>query len=200
MEPLDVSWHPYALCLGVDPALFFPQREAGQDNSGLEAKRVCIDCPVRINCLDYAVRNNERFGIWGGVGSDRRRLLRRALSEGSEAYLDAINEETEHLGRSVGGFEDERPEQPAKICDRCGGKIPAGRWPKDRNGPNATCGNPSTFNKGCRCQLCHDAKVKADEIKRRGKKNVSPRGEGSADTVDSDDRTSRARSERKRTA
>lgn len=37
-----------------------------------EAKAICIDCPVRLECLHYAIRNRERDGVWGGT-SERRR-------------------------------------------------------------------------------------------------------------------------------
>ena len=71
-EP-DMSWQDRANCLGVDPDLFFPARGA----STREAKKVCQGCVVRQACLEYALDNNENFGIWGGLGERGRRRLRR---------------------------------------------------------------------------------------------------------------------------
>jgi len=70
----DRSWHDRANCLGVDPDLFFPERGA----STREAKEVCRGCVVREECLEYALSNGEKFGIWGGMSERERRRLRRA--------------------------------------------------------------------------------------------------------------------------
>lgn len=68
------NWQDYANCLGVDPDLFFPERGA----STREAKTVCRGCVVRVDCLEYALINVERFGIWGGMSERERRRIRRA--------------------------------------------------------------------------------------------------------------------------
>ena len=67
------GWQDYANCLGVDPDLFFPERGA----STREAKAVCRACVVREECLEYALVNGEKFGIWGGLSERERRRLRR---------------------------------------------------------------------------------------------------------------------------
>ena len=72
--PEERSWHDQANCLGVDPDLFFPERGA----STREAKEVCRGCVVREACLEYALTNGEKFGIWGGMSERERRRLRRA--------------------------------------------------------------------------------------------------------------------------
>jgi WhiB family redox-sensing transcriptional regulator len=72
-EPAE-DWQNYANCLGVDPDLFFPERGA----STKEAKGVCQACVVREDCLEYALENSEKFGIWGGLSERERRRLRRA--------------------------------------------------------------------------------------------------------------------------
>ena len=69
----DGSWQDEANCLGVDPDLFFPERGA----STREAKEVCRGCVVRLHCLEYALVNGEKFGIWGGLSERERRKLRR---------------------------------------------------------------------------------------------------------------------------
>jgi hypothetical protein len=60
-------------CRGADSNLFFPER--GEDTS--LAKSICKDCPVRKGCLEYALANVERQGIWGGTSERERRQIRR---------------------------------------------------------------------------------------------------------------------------
>lgn len=74
-EWVDISWHVHALCAETDPEAFFPEK----GGSTREAKAICGDCPVRAECLDYALITLQRFGIWGGKSErERRRLLRLA--------------------------------------------------------------------------------------------------------------------------
>jgi WhiB family redox-sensing transcriptional regulator len=73
--PEELSWQERALCAQTDPEAFFPEK----GGSTREAKRICVGCEVRVECLDYALANDERFGIWGGLSErERRRLKRRA--------------------------------------------------------------------------------------------------------------------------
>ena len=72
-EPEAPSWQDFANCLGVDPDLFFPERGA----STWEAKEVCRGCVVRGECLEFALANGEKFGIWGGMSERERRRIRR---------------------------------------------------------------------------------------------------------------------------
>ena len=70
-----LSWQERALCAQTDPESFFPEK----GGSTREAKRVCTQCEVRSECLEYALAHDERFGIWGGLSErERRRLKRRA--------------------------------------------------------------------------------------------------------------------------
>ncbi|MCI1747537.1 MAG: WhiB family transcriptional regulator [Acidipropionibacterium sp.] len=69
------SWQARALCAQTDPEAFFPEK----GGSTREAKRICEHCEVRAECLDYALANDERFGIWGGLSEmERRRIRHRA--------------------------------------------------------------------------------------------------------------------------
>ena len=70
----EVQWQQRANCMGVDPDLFFPERGA----STREAKEVCRGCVVQEDCLEYALANGEKFGIWGGMSERERRRIRRA--------------------------------------------------------------------------------------------------------------------------
>ena len=67
------QWQERALCAQTDPEAFFPEK----GGSTREAKRICQGCEVRDACLDYALANDERFGIWGGLSERERRRLRR---------------------------------------------------------------------------------------------------------------------------
>lgn len=69
----ELSWQDYANCRGADADLFFPDRGA----STRKAKAICQECEVRLECLDYAVRMGEKFGIWGGMSERERRRIRR---------------------------------------------------------------------------------------------------------------------------
>lgn len=69
----DRGWSEQANCRGVDPDLFYPERGV----STAEPKRVCSGCVVRDDCLEYALVNGEKFGIWGGLSERERRRIRR---------------------------------------------------------------------------------------------------------------------------
>ena len=56
----QLSWQERALCAQTDPEAFFPEK----GGSTREAKRVCLSCEVRSECLEYALAHDERFGIW----------------------------------------------------------------------------------------------------------------------------------------
>jgi WhiB family transcriptional regulator, redox-sensing transcriptional regulator len=71
-ETADEAWRLNALCAETDPEAFFPEK----GGSTREAKRVCVGCEVRAECLEFALRNDERFGIWGGLSERERRRLR----------------------------------------------------------------------------------------------------------------------------
>ena len=68
------DWQTRANCRGLDPDMFFPDKGGPQ----AEAKEVCRGCVVREDCLEYALANGEKFGIWGGFSERERSRLRRA--------------------------------------------------------------------------------------------------------------------------
>ncbi len=69
----DQDWHGRALCAQTDPEAFFPEK----GGSTRDAKKICTGCDVRSECLSYALANDERFGIWGGLSERERRRLKR---------------------------------------------------------------------------------------------------------------------------
>ncbi|OLR91110.1 WhiB family transcriptional regulator [Actinokineospora bangkokensis] len=71
----EQEWQERALCAQTDPEAFFPEK----GGSTREAKRICLGCEVRAECLEYALAHDERFGIWGGLSErERRKLKKRA--------------------------------------------------------------------------------------------------------------------------
>lgn len=66
------TWQEQKNCLGVDPGVFFPE----SDDSTNEAKRICRGCVVRPDCLEYALTNGEKYGVWGGLSEGELRRLR----------------------------------------------------------------------------------------------------------------------------
>jgi WhiB family redox-sensing transcriptional regulator len=70
-----MGWQERALCAQTDPEAFFPEK----GGSTREAKKVCSGCDVRAECLEYALANDERFGIWGGLSERERRKLKRRV-------------------------------------------------------------------------------------------------------------------------
>lgn len=68
------EWALSAACRGADPDIFFPER----GDLAEPALVVCRRCPVRQECLDFAISNREKVGIWGGLTAEDRRQMVRA--------------------------------------------------------------------------------------------------------------------------
>lgn len=67
-------WQQSAACLSADPELFFPVSGTGPSlRQAEQAKAVCARCPVRQECLAYAVATRQQHGIWGGLTEGGRR-------------------------------------------------------------------------------------------------------------------------------
>lgn len=65
-------WVKDAACKGVDTGLFYPER--GEPTR--HALEVCKPCTVKAECLQYAIDNSERWGVWGGMTERQRRRIR----------------------------------------------------------------------------------------------------------------------------
>jgi WhiB family redox-sensing transcriptional regulator len=72
-EDNPLAWQSDSLCAQTDPEAFFPEK----GGSTRDAKKICASCEVRTMCLEYALENDERFGIWGGLSERERRKLRK---------------------------------------------------------------------------------------------------------------------------
>ncbi len=74
------GWQDNAACQGEDLTLFFGppgERQPERDTRERKAKQVCMGCPARTDCLDYAVSRPEGTGVWGGLNEDERASERR---------------------------------------------------------------------------------------------------------------------------
>jgi WhiB family transcriptional regulator, redox-sensing transcriptional regulator len=73
LPPLNIpQWMEGARCTEVDPDLHFPEK----GGSTREAKTVCMGCDVRMTCLEWALENDEEFGVLGGKSEKERRKIK----------------------------------------------------------------------------------------------------------------------------
>ena len=100
------DWHKDAACAGRDAACWFPER----GETAEPARAVCAKCLVRVDCLAFALDNDERFGVWGGTSPGERETARKVSLTAVE-LLDAM---------------DARPVAPVwetPPCEACGGLL-----------------------------------------------------------------------------
>jgi WhiB family redox-sensing transcriptional regulator len=65
------EWMKLARCKETDPEIFYPEKNL----SAFAAKKICSTCEVRVECLQYAIDNDEQHGIWGGLNERSRSKL-----------------------------------------------------------------------------------------------------------------------------
>ena len=74
-----MTWQEHGRCRDIDPELFYPplEYETPRQRSAREAaaKAVCNGCPVRGECLAWALAADERLGVWGGLSERERQML-----------------------------------------------------------------------------------------------------------------------------
>ena len=80
-DAFDDDWRAAAACRDMDTAIFFPET----DEDAGPAKAVCASCPVAEACLDFAMKNRQEEGVWGGMTQTERRRQRRRLQEAARA-------------------------------------------------------------------------------------------------------------------
>lgn len=127
-------WYPEKAC-GRPPA-----GKTADDNHGRDAKAICAECPVAVDCLQDALARREKLGIRGGASPRRRRVLLVAWLQRRHDYS---------------------PSCTSTACEWCplvrehlGGLSGHAESPFDLNGPNAQHGRRSTYARGCRCGTC----------------------------------------------
>lgn len=75
LERLTFDEQEQALCAQTSPDAFYPDK--GEPHFVTAAKETCAKCQIRVRCLEVALANDERFGIWAGTTPrERRKLLR----------------------------------------------------------------------------------------------------------------------------
>lgn len=86
------DWRDQAVCSSEEVTqIFFPVGVTGQAAVQIEdAKAVCVECPVRQECLEYAITTNQEYGIWGGTSEEERRVLRRKWRQEQRAQRNRI--------------------------------------------------------------------------------------------------------------
>jgi WhiB family transcriptional regulator, redox-sensing transcriptional regulator len=75
---MGTDWRRRAACTGMDLEAFFPKRGAATSLKLRAARQACQTCPVRTDCLDWALGQEVMAGIWGGTTERERRRLRQA--------------------------------------------------------------------------------------------------------------------------
>jgi WhiB family transcriptional regulator, redox-sensing transcriptional regulator len=76
-KPSPRSWVDLAGCREADPDIFFPISTTGAALGQMhEAQAICALCPVAADCLDWALRTGQDYGVWGGTSPEERRALR----------------------------------------------------------------------------------------------------------------------------
>ena len=70
------DWRSAAACQSCDPELFFPVSSSGPAVEQIaRAKEICERCPVRRQCLAFALRTRQIYGLWGGLTEQERYLV-----------------------------------------------------------------------------------------------------------------------------
>ena len=78
----EQGWMLQARCRSLAPSEFFPSDGVGVD----KARKICDQCPVKVECLEYALTYRIDHGVWGGASErERRRILRRRRVDGGRA-------------------------------------------------------------------------------------------------------------------
>lgn len=82
MDEAEQTWMAEGMCRHYPPAAFFPSDGVGVD----AARKICAECPVRVDCLEYALAQRIDHGVWGGCSErERRRILKRRRQEATAA-------------------------------------------------------------------------------------------------------------------
>ena len=152
MSAIDeaADWRSRGACLSADPDLFFPISPGGaSQRQEKRAKAVCATCPVKAECLAFAVETRQVHGVWGGLGEEELARLGRSLrapgavpqripgtgrvaDRGRVAGATKVARATQVAGtREAGGrgpgHRDREPEPQAGLCPAAGGTAHAGR-------------------------------------------------------------------------
>lgn len=135
------DWRHRAACRDEDPELFFPVGTSGPAMLQLsEAKAVCWRCPVKAECLEWALATGQDDGVWGGLSADERRATLRGRA-----------------GRRAGErLENPDPAPRVRMCTGCQVDQPLAEFYKDSKRQDG-------LSTRCRCCIGRrDAKRRQD--------------------------------------
>ena len=94
------SWQERAACRGMGPQLFYPEK--GNPADAWEAKELCRTCPVRPDCLEYALDTGDRHGIWGGTTEKPRMRMRgERIRAGAAARIIGKADRSTRAGKAL---------------------------------------------------------------------------------------------------
>jgi len=95
-----MNWDEEAACRSTDPDVFFPRDDIqGRGYDVRAAKRVCVGCPVRSQCLEFALTARLEYGVWGGLTETERRSLRRSRQR--KARRQAASQAASQFARAI---------------------------------------------------------------------------------------------------
>ena len=90
---MELPWLPEARCRTEDPELFFPVGNTGPAVEQIEqAKAICRECKVSTLCLEYAIKENQDNGVWGGLSEDERRAMKRRAARNRARLAEQQNQ------------------------------------------------------------------------------------------------------------
>lgn len=82
----DSEWRLQASCRGVDLSTFFFEDTSPNHN----ARRMCVNCPVRLDCLEYATEHEKDWGVWAGLTARVRLTLRRLMNQTKSSSVEEL--------------------------------------------------------------------------------------------------------------
>ena len=91
---MNDKWWKSAACLGQDTEMFYPEPGTkGAVKQANEVKAFCRICQVSTECLEYALKNEEAFGVWGGLTpKERSKLLRNRSVSAKDVSITVIKQ------------------------------------------------------------------------------------------------------------
>ncbi len=99
-DSVDTTWMVQSKCKEVRIDYFF-EDENGEWKDYNLAKSTCETCPVRAQCLDYAVFIRDDQGMWGGVAGENRRKLRYKLNKTFDSYIKTYEEDIDFVAWQI---------------------------------------------------------------------------------------------------
>jgi WhiB family redox-sensing transcriptional regulator len=152
------DWRHRALCAGADdPELWYPT--GGQHATGpariayyrqvQAAKAICHRCPVRVQCLDFALREGIDVGIWGGATENERRKVRypkpvRVCQQCGVSYTGRGEQFCSHQCHHAAMSARTGPYEPADHRPQCGTRAGARRHRKHGEPVDEACRHAET--------------------------------------------------------